>query len=647
MKHATYKLLSLLLALVLAAGAAVPAFAEETGLSDGTYKPASLTSSLGMFKFADDYTVEVKGNDAWLVVTSTVDRYDRIILSPYSETLNDTSGVAGEPVKNGDTVTGYAFRAPIAKSALETALAGDGKLDYALRYRADYTDKNGNPSDNAGKWYAGSKGGYYFTLGALTKAEETADETADYTAVDAAIAALPADLTAYTTESAQAVTDAVNAVTRDLPKEQQAQVDAMAQAIANAAAALVPAGGESSGSKVELAVTNTTSMFKAVSARLVTKDNVTSLVVALNGSTYQNLIPGTYDEAVALGDKRDTWVKSYTNASGKNEFILPLEEGQTNVPVVSVSNTYLKGYEAGSNSLSRAFYPRQFVIDYSAKTLTVGDYENTQALTVINNVSMFKVSAAALHTVGGPNSNNYKAELILTMGSTAYDKLFAGYGADIDDKAETQPLGDGNTFVLPVRWVVTAGDPDSVVDLLQAVIVASFHSAKKDTWNDRALTVSESEGTLVIDPAGAYTDATAASEWKPDGDTPLAVTVKRDNDDEDTFAHFAGVLMDGKTVDPANYEAKSGSVIVTFKDAYLKTLSAGKHVVTILFDDGRLDHTVTLAAAPQSPADSSTPASGTAASPNTGDAGTAVWSVLALTSLAGIALLLRKRQTTR
>ena len=36
MKHATYKLLSLLLALVLAAGAAVPAFAEETGLSDGT-----------------------------------------------------------------------------------------------------------------------------------------------------------------------------------------------------------------------------------------------------------------------------------------------------------------------------------------------------------------------------------------------------------------------------------------------------------------------------------------------------------------------------------------------------------------------------------------------------------------------------------
>ena len=105
--------------------------------------------------------------------------------------------------------------------------------------------------------------------------------------------------------------------------------------------------------------------------------------------------------------------------------------------------------------------------------------------------------------------------------------------------------------------------------------------------------------------------------------------------------------MDGKTVDPANYEAKSGSVIVTFKDAYLKTLSAGDHTVTILFDDGRLDHTVTLAAAPQSAADSSTPASGTAASPHTGDAGTAVWGVLALTSLAGIALLLRKRQTTR
>ena len=57
---------------------------------------------------------------------------------------------------------------------------------------------------------------------------------------------------------------------------------------------------------------------------------------------------------------------------------------------------------------------------------------STAALTVTNNVSMFSVSGAALHAVGGPNSNDYGSTLLLTMGSELpagilYTKIFIIY----------------------------------------------------------------------------------------------------------------------------------------------------------------------------------------------------------------------------
>lgn len=257
----------------------------------------------------------------------------------------------------------------------------------------------------------------------------------------------------------------------------------------------------SQGEAVELTVTNGTAMFKAAAARLETTEGKTAMVVSLTGTTYHYLIPGTYEQAVALGDNHETWIEKTVNAAEKYEFRLPIAEGQTYVPVVSVSNTYYTKYLNGENSLARAFYPRQFVIDYDAKTLTVGDYAFTQTLSVTNNVKMFKVSAAALHTVGGPNSNNYAATLALTMGSTSFDKAFIGRASAITDTTETIALGEGSTFALPVKWVKEFGNPDSLESLLGGSFVVSFHSVSKDAWYERQFTVSETGGTLTIDEA--------------------------------------------------------------------------------------------------------------------------------------------------
>lgn len=48
-------------------------------------------------------------------------------------------------------------------------------------------------------------------------------------------------------------------------------------------------------------------------------------------------------------------------------------------------------------------------------------------------------------------------------------------------------------------------------------------------------------------------------------------------------AEFLGVKVDGVTIDDTKYTAKSGSTVVTFKEDYLKTLSLGRHSITLVF----------------------------------------------------------------
>ena len=52
------------------------------------------------------------------------------------------------------------------------------------------------------------------------------------------------------------------------------------------------------------------------------------------------------------------------------------------------------------------------------------------------------------------------------------------------------------------------------------------------------------------------------------------------------FTKFENLYYNGKVVDKANYEAKSGSVVITLKSNYVKTLSAGKHTFTVAMTNG-------------------------------------------------------------
>ena len=55
--------------------------------------------------------------------------------------------------------------------------------------------------------------------------------------------------------------------------------------------------------------------------------------------------------------------------------------------------------------------------------------------------------------------------------------------------------------------------------------------------------------------------------------------------DNVTFDHFIGINVDDVWVDPSNYTARRGSVIVTLKQDFLNTLAEGTHTITAMFDD--------------------------------------------------------------
>ena len=55
------------------------------------------------------------------------------------------------------------------------------------------------------------------------------------------------------------------------------------------------------------------------------------------------------------------------------------------------------------------------------------------------------------------------------------------------------------------------------------------------------------------------------------------------------LSKFIGVKVDDEWVDKENYTAVSGSTVVTLKNEYLKTLSEGKHKITFVYKDGKVN----------------------------------------------------------
>lgn len=95
--------------------------------------------------------------------------------------------------------------------------------------------------------------------------------------------------------------------------------------------------------------------------------------------------------------------------------------------------------------------------------------------------------------------------------------------------------------------------------------------------------------TIYISPEYRIIEG-ANSSWTQNTDGTVVI---RGNGE---FSRFHAVKVDGKVIDPANYDKKEGSTIITLKAEYLKTLATGSHTFAIVWDNGIAGTNFTVAA---------------------------------------------------
>ena len=95
--------------------------------------------------------------------------------------------------------------------------------------------------------------------------------------------------------------------------------------------------------------------------------------------------------------------------------------------------------------------------------------------------------------------------------------------------------------------------------------------------------------TIYISPEYRIIEG-AGSTWTQNTDGTVVI---RGNGE---FSRFHAVKVDGKVIDPANYDKKEGSTIITLKAEYLKTLATGSHTFAIVWNNGIAGTNFTVAA---------------------------------------------------
>jgi hypothetical protein len=99
---------------------------------------------------------------------------------------------------------------------------------------------------------------------------------------------------------------------------------------------------------------------------------------------------------------------------------------------------------------------------------------------------------------------------------------------------------------------------------------------------------------------GDYAIASGADgTYTLDSGSDYVLTVKRSVNDHRCFNHFEGVKLDEQALTKdADYTAVKGSVVITLNKATLNSLTEGDHTITVNFDDGKAETSLTVKVAP-------------------------------------------------
>ena len=180
-------------------------------------------------------------------------------------------------------------------------------------------------------------------------------------------------------------------------------------------------------------------------------------------------------------------------------------------------------------------------------------------------------------------------------------------------------VDNANSYTIVTNGSITSGT------YTEEPTVAPGYKAVKNDDNTWRVERTSSGGYYYYGPSitAVLTGTNKSATDYPGGDYGLVFRSTA------AFSTFQGVQVDGKTLAKSNYTAEEGSTVVYLKAAYLKTLAAGKHTITILSTAGNTSMDFTIG--------------GKSSSPKTFDAGVGIYAVTAVLSMTGMAWTAKKR----
>ena len=232
-----------------------------------------------------------------------------------------------------------------------------------------------------------------------------------------------------------------------------------------------------------------------------------------------------------------------------------------------------------------------------------------------------------------------------TVTGGTFSGNVSDYVPDNTPVATVSTQGGGNTYVVGSEAIADAANNDANVTIIKGGAISGVNEGvtivvDKEVKGVTINNVPVEENKTYIVPAKPSTGGYYYYPSTPGITAELNGTNKSATDypggdyglvfrSTAAFSTFQGVQVDGKTLAKSNYTAEEGSTVVYLKAAYLKTLAAGKHTITILSTavNTSMDFTI----------------GGKSSSPQTFDAGMGIYAVTAVLSVTGMAWTAKKR----
>lgn len=124
-------------------------------------------------------------------------------------------------------------------------------------------------------------------------------------------------------------------------------------------------------------------------------------------------------------------------------------------------------------------------------------------------------------------------------------------------------------------------DEEAAEDALEAMEIYNALSDHQKSMVDPKL--KEKVKKLAAEATDYKVTKGAAGKWSKGSYNNLSFTANG------PYSKFDHVKVDGKKISTSYYTVKSGSTVVTLKSYYLRSLSDGKHTLTIAYDDGEAE----------------------------------------------------------